>query len=57
MDGAHDRHVLQEFQHAALFGSGAVVELRGVNLRSQVEQDAHFALKRLDEFVFCKDHR
>jgi hypothetical protein len=56
MDGAHDRQVLEQLQQAALFRGGAVMQLRGVNLRCQVEQDSHFVVKLCDELVFCEDH-
>src|SRR5207245_8364168 len=52
----HDGHVLQQFEDAPLLGRGAVVELGGVNLRSQVEQDAYFVLKTTDQLVFREDH-
>jgi len=45
---------LQQFEQAALFGSGTVIELSGINLRGQVDQDAPFVLKGCYEFVFAK---
>jgi hypothetical protein len=52
MDRTKDGQILQQLQQAALFGCGAVVEHRGVNLGSEVEQGAHFVLKLSDKFVF-----
>jgi len=52
MDRAKYGQVLQQLQQTALRGSGTVVELRGVNLSNQVEQDAQFMLKLTDECVF-----
>ncbi|MGB8851325.1 MAG: hypothetical protein WCC76_16545, partial [Candidatus Acidiferrales bacterium] len=52
----HEHQVLEQFQQAALLGRQTVIECGRIDLRNQVEQNAYFVLKRVDEFVFSQDH-
>src|SRR5215472_9033640 len=56
MDRKNDGHVLEQLQQAALLRRGAVIELRGISFRGQVEHNAHFVLKSLVEFRFRQYH-
>jgi hypothetical protein len=56
VDLRHEHQVLEQFQQAALLGRQTVIECGRIDLRNQVEQNAYFVLKRVDEFVFSQDH-
>src|SRR6185436_18557552 len=53
---AHHDQVSKQFQRAALFWRGSIVELLAVDFACQMEQNSNFVLQGSDQFILCQYH-